>query len=71
MSMAADKTREIKISLPEELFTLFLPLKTQEHLLKARKELLLALRSLIDARLESLEKKEDRRSAPKKKIKIE
>jgi hypothetical protein len=69
--MAADKMREIKISLPEELFTLFLPLQAQEHLIKAKKEVLLALRSLIDARLESLEKKGGRRTGPKKKIKIE
>jgi len=69
--MAADKMREIKICLPEELFTLFLPLQAQEHLIKAKKEVLLALRSLIDARLESLEKKGGRRTEPKKKIKIE
>jgi hypothetical protein len=69
--MATDKMREIKISLPEELFTLLLPLQTQEHLVKAKKEVLLALRSLIDARLESLEKKGGRRALPKKKIKIE
>ncbi len=69
--MSAEKTREIKISLPEELFTLFLPLPAQEHLLKAKKEVLLALRSLIDARLESLEKTEGRRAVPKKKIKID
>ncbi len=69
--MSAEKTREIKISLPEELFTLCLPLQAQEHLLKAKREVLLALRSLIDARLESLEKEEGRRAAPKKKIKID
>jgi hypothetical protein len=69
--MSADKTREIKISLPEELFTLFLPLQAQEHLVRAKKEVLLALRSLIDARLESLENKASRKSEPKKKIKIE
>jgi hypothetical protein len=69
--MSAEKMREIKISLPEELFTLLLPFQAQEHLLKAKKEVLLALRSLIDARLESLEKKEGRKAALKKKIKIE
>jgi hypothetical protein len=69
--MPPDKTREIKISLPEELFSLFLPLQAQEHLVRAKKEVLLALRSLIDARLESLENKESRRSEPKKKIKVE
>jgi hypothetical protein len=71
MNMAADKMREIKISLPEELFTLFLPLQAQEHLIKAKKEVLLALRSLIDSRLECLEKKGGRRTEPKKKIKVE
>lgn len=69
--MTAEKMREIKISIPEELFTLFLPLQAQEHLLKARKEVLLAFRSLIDARLEALEKRGARMAEPKRKIKIE
>ena len=69
--MAAEKMREIKISMPEELFTLFLPLQAQEHLLKAKKEVLLAFRSLIDARLETLEKRGARKAEPKRKIKIE
>ncbi|MEW5902252.1 MAG: hypothetical protein AB1715_12380 [Acidobacteriota bacterium] len=69
--MAAEKMREIKISIPEELFALCLPLQTQEHLRKARKELLLALRSLIDARLEFFEKKETAKGEAKRKIKIE
>jgi len=69
--MAAEKMREIKICIPEELFTLFLPLQTQEHLLKAKKEVLLALRSLIDARLETLENRVARKAEPKRKIKIE
>jgi len=69
--MAAEKMREIKICIPEELFTLFLPLQAQEHLLKAKKEVLLALRSLIDARLETLEKRVARKAEPKRKIKIE
>jgi hypothetical protein len=71
MSMADEKTREIRISLPEELFNLFLPLETQEHLLRARKEVLLAFRALIDARLETLEKKGARKAETKRKIKIE
>jgi hypothetical protein len=69
--MAAEKMREIKICIPEELFTLFLPLQAQEHLLKAKKEVLLAFRSLIDARLETLEKRGTRKAEPKRKIKIE
>jgi hypothetical protein len=69
--MAAGKMREIKISLPEELFTLCFPPQAQQHLIKAKKEVLLALRSLIDARLESLDKRGAQRTEPKKKIKIE
>ena len=69
--MATEKMREIKICIPEELFTLFLPFQAQEHLLKARKELLLAVRSLIDARLDALEKRGTRKAEPKRKIKIE
>jgi hypothetical protein len=69
--MAAEKMREIKVSIPEELFTLFLPLQAQEHLIQARKEVLLAVRSLIDARLEALDKRGARKAEPKRKIKIE
>ncbi len=69
--MAAEKTREIKISIPEELFSLLLPLETQRHLRGARKEMLLALRSLIDARLEMIEKKEGAKGEVKRKVKIE
>ena len=69
--MAAERMREIKISIPEELFTLFLPFQAQEHLLKAKKEVLLAFRSLIDARLKTLEKRVARKAEPKRKIKIE
>ena len=69
--MAAEKSREIKIAVPEEFFNLFLPLQTQEHLLKARKEVLLAFRALIDARLEALEKRGAQKPQAKRKIKIE
>jgi hypothetical protein len=69
--MAGEKTREIKIAVPEELFCLFLPPQAQEHLLKARKEVLLALRALIDARLEALETRSARKPAAKRKIRIE
>ena len=69
--MAAEKMREIKILIPEDLFTLFIPAQTHEHLLRARKEVLLALRSLLDARIEALEKRATPKPEPKKKIKIE
>lgn len=69
--MAEGKTREIKISIPEELFTLVIPEKTIDHFSKARKEILLAFRSIIDARIEALEKREEKKGAKKKKIKIE
>ncbi len=69
--MAAEKGREIRIVIPEELFAFLIPGKTQAHLLSAKKEFLLALRSLIDARIESLEKKAESKAPPKKKIKVE
>lgn len=69
--MAPEKMREIKICLPEELLAFFLPFAAQEHLLNARKEMLLAFRSLIDSRIEALEKRAARKAEPKKKIKIE
>ena len=69
--MAEGKTREIKISIPEEFFTLFLPEATQEHMLRAKKEILLALRSVIDMKIDALDKKTDKKAARKKKITIE
>ncbi len=69
--MPANTTREIRIILPEELFNLLIPQETHEHLSKARKEVLLALRSIIDARIAAMEKKEAGRTAAKRKIKVE
>jgi len=69
--MAEGRTREIRIRIPEELFSFFLPEKAYEHVLRAKKEALLALRSLIDSRIEALEKKEEKEARAKKKIKIE
>ncbi|OGD18756.1 MAG: hypothetical protein A2W03_04165 [Candidatus Aminicenantes bacterium RBG_16_63_16] len=69
--MPANTTREIRIILPEELFDFLVPRETHEHLSRAKKEVLLALRSIIDARIEMLEKREARKDSPKKKIKVE
>jgi hypothetical protein len=69
--MADGQTKEIKITIPEELFSLFIPDAAREHLARARKELLLALRSLIDSRIEALEKKGQKKPSTKKTIKIE
>lgn len=69
--MAEGKTKEIKISIPEELFTLVIPEKTIDHFSKARKEILLTFRSIIDAKIEALEKREEKKGAKKKKIEIE
>ncbi|MFQ6071048.1 MAG: hypothetical protein ACE5LC_11075 [Candidatus Aminicenantales bacterium] len=69
--MSEAKTKEIKITILEELFTLFLPEKTLRHFNNARKEMLLALRSLIDARIEAFERKEEKRTSRGKKIKVE
>jgi hypothetical protein len=68
--MSEAKTREIRISIPEELFSLIIPERAIHHLYSARKEMLLALRSLIDAKIEALEKKEEKKTK-KKKIKID
>ncbi len=69
--MAETKTREIRIVLPEELFALLVPGEAKEHLLAARKELLLAVRSLIDARIASMEKRAGGKTGARKKIKVE
>jgi hypothetical protein len=69
--MAAEKMREIRISIPEELFSFIIPPQASEHLLRAKKEILLALRSLIDARIEWLEKRAEMKPETKKKIKVE
>ena len=55
--MNEGKTKEIRICIPEELFSFFVPEETAGHLLKAKKEMLLAFRSLIDAKIEALEKR--------------
>jgi len=68
--MAEEKVREIKITIPEELLSLVIPEKSISHLLKARKEILLAFRSLIDAKIEALDKKEQKKVTKKKKITI-
>jgi len=69
--MNREKTREIRISIPEELFSLVIPEKTFNHFLKAKKEILLALRSMIDYRIEALEKRESAKPEKGKKIKVE
>ncbi len=69
--MNEPKTREIRISIPEDIFSFFFPEKTVDHVFKARKEMLLAIRSLIDAKIEALEKKGEKKTAKRKKIKIE
>lgn len=69
--MAEAKTREIRINIPEELFSFFLPEKTLDHFLNAKKEMLLGFRSLIDARIENLEKMQKKQKEKRKKIQIE
>ncbi len=74
--MNEEQTREIRIILPEELFSFIFPQKTMDHFISAKKEMLFALRSLIDARVQALEKMEEKskqkgKTEKKKKIKIE
>jgi hypothetical protein len=75
-TLSEERTREIRISLPEELFSIFFPKDAIGHVIKARKEMLFAARSYIDARIEMLEKMEKKTSTKKgtekkKKITIE
>lgn len=64
--MSEERTREIRISLPEELFSIFFPKTAIGHVIKARKEMLFAVRSYIDARIEMLERMEKKTSQNKK-----
>lgn len=71
--MADDKSRNIQITIPmpEELLSLFIPAAAQAHLRDAKKEMLLALRSVIDARIEALEQLGKKRTGTARKIKVE
>ncbi len=69
--MSEEKMREIRISIPEELFNLFVPEKTLGHFLNAKKELLLGLRSMIDFKIEAMEKREKKKAEKGRKIKVE
>lgn len=74
--MSKENTREIRITLPGELFSILFPEKTIGHVIKAKKEMLFAVRSFIDARIEMLDKMERKASQKKetekkKRVKIE
>ena len=69
--MSKEKNREIRISIPEDIFCFFFPEKTIDHVIQAKKEMLLAFRSLIDAKIEALEKRGEERTAKRRKIKVE
>ncbi len=71
--MAPEGMKEIKILIPEELIALLVPpAEALGHIRAARKEMLLAARAIIDARIAALEKKGAKASERgKKKIKIE
>ena len=54
-----------------DLLNTLLPSDTIEHLILARRELLLALRSLLDANIQALEKeKQERSKSPLKKVEV-
>ncbi len=48
----------------------FFPSEFRQHMLASRKEFLLAVRSLIDSRIESLDRAEERASKSKKSTRI-
>ena len=54
-----------------DLLNTLLPSETVEHLLVVRKEMLLALRSWLDANIQALEKeKQERSKSPLKKVEV-
>lgn len=70
--MAPEGMKEIKILIPEELIALLFPAEAIGHLRAARREVLLAARAVIEAKIAALDKKESKREqAKKKKIKVE
>jgi hypothetical protein len=69
--MPEEKMREIRISIPEDLCHLVIPDKAVDHLIQAKKEMLLVLRSFIDARIEAIEKRDVKKEQKKKKVKID
>jgi hypothetical protein len=69
--MSEEKMREIRISIPEELLNLFVPEKILGHFLNAKKELLLGLRSMIDFKIEAMEKREKKKAEKGRKVKVE
>lgn len=70
--MAPEGMKEIKILIPEELIGLLFPAEALGHLRAARREVLLAARAVIEARIAALDKREAKRGETrKKKIKVE
>lgn len=64
--------KEIKILIPDELFGLFVAGEALGHLRAARREMLLAVRAVIDAKIAAMDKKAARPSdRGKRKIKVE
>lgn len=59
--IAEEKTKEIRIIIPEDISTIFIPKKRIQHVLNTKREFLLGLRSLIDAKIEALEEKGSKR----------
>jgi hypothetical protein len=68
--MPEKAVKEIKIVIPEDIFSLFISEEAIQHGLMAKKEILLALRSLIDSRIQAIEKKLEKKPEKKKKIDI-
>ena len=70
--MADDKVREIKITIPvpDDLFSLLLPLEALQHARAARKEALLALRPFSTAASRRSKKRNGNRRRRRKKSRL-
>lgn len=68
--MAEEEKEEPTVRLEDlrltDLLLLFLPAETRKHVLSARKEIFLAIKSLIDARIREIERGEERTTRAKK-----
>jgi hypothetical protein len=70
--MAPEGMKEIKILIPEELFGLLFPAEALSHLRTAGKEVLLAARAVLEAKIAALERREAKsEKTARKKIKVE
>jgi len=53
------------------LLYVFIPKGAFEHLVNAKREILFAMRAMIDAKIETLEKSEGKKASRRRKVKVD